>query len=72
MSAPQRAKVLNEHAPVEWGPALGEAARLAADSAGSGPERQAPADPVAAGSGPADQGSPEQPASGGARIASGA
>ena len=57
-----------EHARIDRRPALGEAARLAAHSPGSGSERQAPADPAAAGSRPAAQGSPEQPASGGARV----
>jgi regulator of protease activity HflC (stomatin/prohibitin superfamily) len=69
MIAQRRIGEVVEHARIDRRPALGEAARLAADSPGSGPERQAPADPVAAGSRPAARGSPAQPAPGGARIA---
>ena len=53
---------------MDWGPAVGEAATLAADSPGAGPGRRAAADSVAAGPGSADKKDSRQPASGDARI----
>ena len=52
---------------MDWGPAVGEAATLAADSPGAGPGREAAADFVAAGPGSADKKGSRQPAYGDAQ-----
>lgn len=68
MIAQQCAREVAEHARIDQPAAPGEAARLAPNSPGSGPGRQAAANPMAAGSRPAARGSPEQPAPAGARV----